>query len=956
MRTTRGPRAVRGGALLRTGAALTTCAVLGAVVVQARTDSPARFDLQGGGAWVASTTVGQMTLIDGGSAEVVARVAVGSPGADLRSAQYGMVGYGVDRDRGTVARIDPASFVAAPPVAVIEGAQGEVAVHPTRDLVYVVDHQRGRVGATDETAVASLRGEIQSLAEPVGSSVVDGGGRLWTLGRATGDLTWFDGTERHSRPAVAADPATAELVTIDGEPAIVERGERTVRTIEDDGGTSGETCLEIDPADASIAVGGSARAARLYVASGDDGLLRVSDVGARRCGDVVVEVAPPGSELGTPQEAQEHVFVPDFTSGTVAIVDIASRRVTHTGVLVTPSTVFELFAEDGIVFYNDPASERAGVVSVDGTFAPVAKYDPERPGEGLDPDDDAEGSPTPDAAARGTGEGVDEGAPGGDAAGTAGGVDPGTPEPPGAGGRTDRAPSEADPPAGEPEPTVPVPPGSPVDGPRDGPDGPGTIPGDLVIEATASQVPVGEELTLRARAVRGGLRDVTWSFGDGTAGTGPTTAHAWEATGAYMVVAQGTLDAGTVVTGAATITVVEPTGGELTAAFSWTPATVVAGSPVTFIDESTGDPTSWSWAFEGATGSGTSSRRVPPPQTWDVPGRFTVGLVVGDGSATDRHETTITVVAPEPAAPQLTAITSTPDGPYDDQTDYEFSTTVGSGPFTSCSWTIEAVTSPCTPSAGPAGTRVSTRHRFGSGGPTTVGVAVGGPAGADTETLTIDVQVPPVPVITVSGASGSGGSYTADEGATVTFDGGSSTGTYDSLAWRDESTGAAVEGRVWAPALVAGVHTITLTARSARFGDRSSAVTVDVRPGDPTPPEVSTDETTGSWVALGVLVSANDPETGITRIDVYGRVTAECVVDGVSRPIDLDFTATPFDSGTGSELLPRNDGGPGVSFSGLIELGCPIEATMPTLSVRFWSVATNGAGQTARSADLVRGF
>jgi PKD repeat protein len=98
-----------------------------------------------------------------------------------------------------------------------------------------------------------------------------------------------------------------------------------------------------------------------------------------------------------------------------------------------------------------------------------------------------------------------------------------------------------------------------------------------------------------------------------------------------MVVAQGTLDAGTVVTGAATITVVEPTGGELTAAFSWTPATVVAGSPVTFIDESTGDPTSWSWAFEGATGSGTSSRRVPPPQTWDVPGRFTVGLVVGEG-------------------------------------------------------------------------------------------------------------------------------------------------------------------------------------------------------------------------------------------------------------------------------------------------------------------------------------
>ena len=400
-------RVRRLGARWPGAAAVALCAVTAVVAAGGEgVDPPATLDLRGGGAWVASSAVGQLTLIDGGTAEVAARVAVAEPGGDLGSVQDGIVGFALDRTVGVVRRVDPATFAAAPGVEVVEGARGDLSAHPSGDVMYVVDHTRGRVGVADGGALSSLRGEVQSLAEPVASSVVDADGRLWVLGETTGDLTWFDGPERSSRRAAVADPGTAELVVVDGDAAVVERAGRLVRSIDDGGGFRSEACLEIDPSDRSIRVGGSERAERLYVVSGDDGVLRVSELDSGDCGDVVVEVADPGNDLGAPQESRGRVFVPDFTAGTVIVVDLESRRVTRTAELVTPGTAFELFDRDGIVFYNDPGSERAGVVRVDGSFAAVEKYDPERPGAGVVPEGGRQETAVPDAAASSPGDGA----------------------------------------------------------------------------------------------------------------------------------------------------------------------------------------------------------------------------------------------------------------------------------------------------------------------------------------------------------------------------------------------------------------------------------------------------------------------------------------------------------------------------------------------------------------------
>jgi hypothetical protein len=129
--------------------------------------------------------------------------------------------------------------------------------------------------------------------------------------------------------------------------------------------------------------------------SGDQGVLRVSDLATGGCASVAATVAGAGAELGPPVEARGRVFVPDYTTGKVAVVDVDRDRIVVTEEPVAEGR-FELFAEDGFVFYNDPDSERAGVIHVDGAVDRVLKYDPTDPGADLDNDLAAAPLPPPE--------------------------------------------------------------------------------------------------------------------------------------------------------------------------------------------------------------------------------------------------------------------------------------------------------------------------------------------------------------------------------------------------------------------------------------------------------------------------------------------------------------------------------------------------------------------------------
>jgi PKD repeat protein len=62
---------------------------------------------------------------------------------------------------------------------------------------------------------------------------------------------------------------------------------------------------------------------------------------------------------------------------------------------------------------------------------------------------------------------------------------------------------------------------------------------------------------------------------------------------------------------------------------------IIVGSTTIFTDQSTGDPATWEWNFEGGTPA-TSNEKIPGPIQYNAPGAFDVSLTVGNqwGSTT----------------------------------------------------------------------------------------------------------------------------------------------------------------------------------------------------------------------------------------------------------------------------------------------------------------------------------
>jgi PKD repeat protein len=630
-------KALRSLAGTRLARAFLAVPLLGGVLVLSQGDGfpERRLSLSGGGAWLASSSVGQLSLIDGASAELAAKVKVADTPAELEAVQAGAGAYAIDRSRGTLVRVDGRTYAPSPAVEVIQGASSGLQAFAGRQTVFVLDRTRGLVVSADPVSlrVRQQLPLVASVAE--GAGVVDGADRLWLLDQASGDLVWLDAGAKRTLPR-AADPARARLVRVGERVALVDLAARTARVLDPSSGRPGaQGCVDVDPGDPSMVVNGSAAAPRVHIVSGRRGVLLVSDVERGRC-DTVVPVSDPGADLGAPQEAAGRVFVPNYSTGSVVVVDLATGQVVADRKVLGPGR-FELLSKDGVVFYNDPGSQRAGVIRLDGTTRPVRKYNPQNPGQGLVQPDGA------DPTAKGGGQ----------------------PAPP-----PDQSPS----------------------GTTTGP----TTPAAVQIQASATRARVGDPITFRVVASAGGrVASARWSFGDHATAEGTEVAHGWRRPGTFTVLVQATLSNGTQETVSATIvidtttpldpgpgpgpgpgpdpgtstssttsssttsssttststttsTLPEPAPDITSITLSSNPAEV--GESVNFSATVTNGPTTWGWEVSRGGTVVVRSNQQSFDHAFTEPGSYTTSLTVSNASGNDSMSEPLTVNArPLPA-------------------------------------------------------------------------------------------------------------------------------------------------------------------------------------------------------------------------------------------------------------------------------------------------------------------
>ena len=555
------------------------------VVAGWRSGDPAeRPRLLSGSAWLPSREVGELTLVHGVSAEVAARVQVAAPGDRLDALQAGGTGFAINRTAGSIRRVDGATHDLTQPTTPVPGARDGLAVYLSGETLYGLDTRHGVLVRVDPRTLVNR----ESLLLPTRAGtpqVAVGPGRFWALDGDTGNLV----VVRAGHAAIRRHAGSSDTLAVaGGSPVLIDHNGQTVEVLDPRTGEVAHRVQLALPPDARPRVGGSTGEPRLSMVSGG-GLFVTCDLTAFACADAVPLPAE-GAELGAPVEAGRRAFVPDYTTGRVWVIDLDTRRVRVTRPVVDPAVRYELLARDGIVFFNDPDSPRAGVIRPDGDVVRITKY--ER----------AQQSQEPPTTRPGTG--------------------PSTP-------------AHAD-----------------ATGGRTGPGAPGGRPAIRILVSN-SRPRIGEEVVLRASA-ESGPEPVSahWTFGTGQEADGVRTSHRWPAAATYQVTVHATLPGGRTADATLRIKVstplrrsllVQTTGSGVVTSrppgISCPPtceAAFVAGEPVTlFAKPNAGQTfTGWTGACAGTDGTcallmddtkrSSANFRVRPV------GDFTVGPLPGN--------------------------------------------------------------------------------------------------------------------------------------------------------------------------------------------------------------------------------------------------------------------------------------------------------------------------------------
>lgn len=699
--------------------AVASAAVMAAavLVVQSNPRAELDVDLSDGAVWLASNSIGGVSLLDGGSGTIAASLGVAQPGDDFSVEQFGSDAVIVNRTDGTVARLDGSSW---------EIATGRVQLgEPGAGLDVVTGKAGGWLVTPGQATTVDLEDLALRTPVPVAAPFADG------IVADNGDLIFASTDPQIPVQRLAANGGASSVVEgLDGPTALIDLG---------------LTAAGVDLDERSVWVEGLGtvcetlefpEGATLHAGGGDGVLLVVSDQGGAFAWDPTTG-CPGANEFlnlgpgtyGDPVVTDGWAVVPEIATASVLVIDLDSRSVTERQDLdgVVEGTEVALIAEDGAVWYNDTTSSHAGLIRRDGSVVPISKYEEGASGFTAAPvegaSDDAEDVSVAGAAQE---QLLDE-----DPAEAEQVAGPELTTTTVAGGQDDGG-SEDDEPAASTTSTT-VDPGTDGGGPDEGTttttEGGTGGPGEGGEEGTTTTTEGGgeEETTTTTEpelAITIGVSAFSVVEGNDINFTSITqhgNPNSWaidfspagpqilpiESFGSFRVlfpeagqyvVTMTACEADDRCTDARVIVdiVEDPDAVPLVAAIDG-PSTVVVGETASFSDISQGDPDSWSWSTDGGSPASATTQNVDV--SWPTPGPRTVTLRVERGSSSRITTFDIDVVnAPTPAPFGLICVPSPAqfaiatgtdvecqlDGSVDDFSGISFSTTAdGAAGFSS---------------------------------------------------------------------------------------------------------------------------------------------------------------------------------------------------------------------------------------------------------------------------------
>lgn len=334
-------------------------------------------DVADGLTWFTDDPTGEVIEVNPATGRPEARLPVGGDGDSLDIAQYDGRLIVTNRTTGQLTSFDLSSLLASGQQRVTPGGATDVLDHG--DDVFLLDRERGTIAHIDPVTTDAI-GEMWSSPTGLADAAVDGRGRIWALdpeGLLT-ELRWSTSSMRFvAEEERRIDHSGARSVLVGHDEGVTVFGPEAGIVVQV--GTGRELVADAIRMTGDLEVPDAAPDDLVPAASPDSGTVAIVGDGVVR----EVEVAAIGcEEPGRPEVFEGLVYVPCTGAGRVVRLSPDGQRAGADIVVADPQGDPDLVLDDGSLLVNVPGSAKGAVVHADGSVTTIVRYDATLPPSG----------------------------------------------------------------------------------------------------------------------------------------------------------------------------------------------------------------------------------------------------------------------------------------------------------------------------------------------------------------------------------------------------------------------------------------------------------------------------------------------------------------------------------------------------------------------------------------------